>query len=85
MTLRAATRIVAALAAAALAAAGASLISGDPQAALKLLLWPISASVAGVPVGVWVYAFIFWTPVSRWWYARVLRKPYPVSPPRPRG
>ena len=54
---------------------------------LPLVLWTailesilprsVSLLVGGVTVGGWVYAFIFWTRVTRWWYRWLLRKPFP--------
>jgi|GEM_PF-5664556 hypothetical protein len=35
--------------------------------------------LGGISVAGWVYAFVFWTPVTGWWYRSVLRKPYPGS------
>ena len=32
----------------------------------------ISALVGIVPVAAWLYGFMFWTRVARWWYERVL-------------
>lgn len=44
---------------------------------------PVAAVVAVVPVSAWLYAFMFWTRVTNWWYQRVLRKPHPsLRPPR---
>jgi hypothetical protein len=40
---------------------------------------PIGWIVGGTSVAAWVYAFIFWTRVTRWWYRAALRKPYPGS------
>lgn len=46
---------------------------------------PVSAVLGTVPVAAWLFGFMFWTRVTNWWYARVLRKPYPSLPPRSRG
>jgi hypothetical protein len=42
-------------------------------------LGPAGWIFGGISVAGWEYAFIFWTPVTRWWYRSVLRKPYPGS------
>jgi hypothetical protein len=40
----------------------------------------VGGLVASVSIAAWLYAFIFWTGVTRWWYRWVLRKPHPNAP-----
>ena len=46
-------------------------------AALWIIDSPVRWLVAETSAAVWLLAFIFWTGVTRWWYRRVLRKPFP--------
>ena len=54
---------------------------------LAINVWIVPGSVhwviGGISVAAWLYAFIFWTGVTRWWYRWLLRKPFPRTTATP--